>query len=104
MNPRLKTWQGAILHKSSEPVASARARWLAELDQALDEADRLAIQLGEVPPQSDELVALRARIVAVRSELDTLRRNGIGEIRREIGPNWTNLPPWRGNLVEQPKA
>jgi len=92
------------LYRSSEPVASARAHWLAELAEALEEAQRLTVLLGNERPESDELGIMRARIKAVRKELDTLRRAGLGEVRREIDPNWTNLTTWRGNLVQQPKA
>ena len=104
MNPRLNAWKGANLHRSSEPVASARAHWLAELGQALDEADRLAIELGEEQHQSEELTTLRAGILTVRAELDVLRQSGLMEVRREISPDWTNFAAWRGNLVQQPKA
>jgi len=97
-------WQGANLYRSSETVASARAHWIAELTAALDEADRLAILLGESHSGSDELAALLVRIQAVRAELDDLRRSGLGEVRCEIDPDWTNLATWRGDLVEQRKT
>ena len=93
---------GAILYRSSEPIASARAHWLAELADALDEADRLAILLGREWLESDQLAVLRAQIVGARGELDALRLGGLGEVRREIAPDWTNLATWRGNLAEQP--
>ncbi|HMI40950.1 MAG TPA: hypothetical protein VK485_06950 [Sphingomicrobium sp.] len=89
------------MYQSSELVASARASWLAELEQALADADRLAIELGGEQQQGAELISLRADIVAVRAELGALRRSGLGEIRREIDPDWTNLPTWRVDLAEQ---
>lgn len=89
------------MYRTSEPVASARGRWLAELAEALEEAHRLSIQLGHDRPESDEAVVLRVRIVAVRAELDALRRAGISEARREINPDWTNPATWRGNLVKE---
>jgi hypothetical protein len=85
-------------------VANARAHWVAELTTALDEAERLALLLGDQRSGSDELAALHARIQAVRAELDDLRRSGLGEVRREIGPDWTNLATWRGDLPYQPKV
>ena len=63
----------------------------------------MSIQLGHDHPELGEAVALRARILAVRAELDTLRRAGIAEVRREIYPDWTNLATWRGNLAKQQK-
>ena len=92
------------MYRSSETVASARAHWIAELSAALDEADRLAALLSDSHSGSGELAALHGRIQAVRTELDDLRRSGLGEVRREIGPDWTNLAPWRGSLPYQPKA
>ena len=83
---------GAILYRSSETVASARAHWIAELTAALDEADRLRSCLANSPVQRGRgFAALHDRIQAVRAELDDLRRNGLGEARREINPDWTNL-------------
>lgn len=96
--------RGPILYRTSEPLASARARWLAELAEALEEAHRVSLQLGAGRPETDEAVVLRVRILAVRAELDALRHAGIGEVRREIYPDWTNLATWRGNLVELPKV
>ena len=92
------------MYRSSEPVASARALWLAELAEALDTAERLALSLIDWAPESDEATVLRVRILAARAELTALRLAGLGEVRREIDPEWTKLASWRGNLVEQPKA
>ena len=91
------------MYRSTKLVASARARWLTELAQALEEAQRLAVQLGNWHPDNQDAAALRVRILAVRAELDDLRRNGLGEVRREIDPDWTNLATWRGNLPDQAK-
>lgn len=92
------------MYRSSKTVASARAHWIADLTAALDEADRLAVMLGQEPSASDELAALHDRIQAVRFELAELRRNGLGEVRREIDPDWTNPTSWREKLIDQPKV
>jgi hypothetical protein len=89
---------GAILYRSSQTVANARAQWIAELTAALDEADRLAIRLSDSHTGSDELAALHGRIQAVRAELDDLRRSGLGEVRREIDPDWSSPVTWRSSL------
>jgi len=91
------------LYQSSELVASARARWIAELAEALEAAGRVAILLGGEQAGSDELAALRDRISAARAELDALRSGGLGEVRRQIGPDWTKLAAWHGNLTERAK-
>ena len=59
------------------PAASAaarRPRWLAELAQALDQANRLTFRLRECNSDSGEVVGLHARILALRSEIDWLQR------------------------------
>ena len=91
------------MYRTSEHEANARARWLAELAEALEEAHRLAVELADERPESDDLAVARVRIKAVRAELEALRRAGMGEVRREIDPQWTNLATWRGNLVGQSK-
>ena len=91
------------MYRSSELVANARARWLAELAEALDKAELLADDVDDWRPDNQETADLRVRILAVRAELDDLRRSGLGEVRREVGPDWTNLASWRGNLPDQAK-
>jgi hypothetical protein len=91
------------LYRSSETIANARAHWIAELTAALDEADRLAVLLSDSRAGSEELAVLHLRIQAARAELDDMRRSGLGEVRREIDPDWTNPASWRGNLIDQPK-
>jgi hypothetical protein len=77
------------LHSAPDQlVASARARWLAELGQAVAQAQRLAWLLGIAEGDSEEAGQLYARLESVRTELDTLRTSGWAEVRREIDPSW----------------
>ena len=92
---------GGILHRTSKPIASGRARWLDELAEALDEAHRLALLLGDRRSGSQEAVVLRVRIQAVRAEVDALRRGRFGEMRREIEPDWTQFARWARGLVDK---
>lgn len=89
------------MHRTSKPIASGRAHWLDELAEALDEAHRLALLLGERQPGSPEAVVLRVRIQALRAEVDALRRSRFGEMRREIGPVWTQFARWVRGLVDK---
>ena len=74
--------------------SAARARWLAELADALDEARRLIKQLGAAEGRL-EAVELYARIEAVRLEVQAmrLRRPALGG--RKAGSEWTKDFPWK---------
>jgi hypothetical protein len=62
--------------------ATARARWLAEVGDALQRAQQLTTQLEQWHSGSPEAVILRVRIMAVRAEVDALQRS-----RKE--PKWS---------------
>ncbi|MEQ7874552.1 hypothetical protein ABDK56_11165 [Sphingomonas sp. ASV193] len=55
-------------------AAASRARWLAELDQALAESERLAETLAADPAHAADLATLSANIVRLRAEVEQLRR------------------------------
>jgi hypothetical protein len=77
------------LHRAPDQVvALERARWLAELAQALAQAQKLAWRLGVAEGDSEEARELYARLEAVGSEVDSLRFNGWIEVRREVDPAW----------------
>jgi hypothetical protein len=75
-------------------VAAERARWLAELSEALDEAQRLLLRLGVSGADSRQAMALYLRIEGARLAAQSLR------LRRSIGPSevfypeWTDPRPW----------
>ena len=56
--------------------AARRARWLGELAQALDQANRLLFRLREVDQSSGEASSLHARILSLRAEINALQRGG----------------------------
>lgn len=74
--------------------AANRARWLAELAVAIDEAQRVAWELGVVQPQSTEAKELYGQLECLRSEVESLRRDGWATRREEIEPPWINLASW----------
>ena len=53
---------------------AARARWLAEVGAALDEAQRLTRRLAHWHSSSTEAVILRIQIMAARAEVEALQR------------------------------
>ena len=76
---------------SNEGLALERARWLAELSAALNEARRLARELGGAEARM-EAVELCARIEAVRREVESLRFRQISQADAQLGPEWIKSP------------
>ena len=73
--------------------AVVRARWLAELAAALDEAQRLSQRLAESRPGTGEAATLRTRIMALRSEVEGLRRGNHSKTGKD-DPIWGHLGDW----------
>jgi hypothetical protein len=74
--------------------AAERARWLAELADALDEARDLVRQLGIEEGRIDA-IDVAARIEAVRNEVQTMRLMSSSSGRRDFDPEWIKNIPWR---------
>ena len=74
-----------------------RARWLAELSTALNEARRLANELGATDARMEAL-ELCARIEAVRREVESLRFRQISQADVQLGPKWIKSPPWQQHI------
>ena len=71
------------LHRD-EPLAAARARWMAELAAAIDGAQRVAWELGS-SRTSQAARDLYQQLEAARQELEALR--GVtSRIREELDP------------------
>ena len=81
--------------ESNEATATERARWLAELATAIDQAQKLAWRLGVSEGDDPEAKSLYARLESVRTEVESLRRGGWAGERRELDPFWMKLLPWR---------
>jgi len=77
------------LHRASnQVVALDRARWLAELEVAIAQAQKLAWQLGVAEGDCEEARSLYARLEVLHGEVQSLRFEGFGEMRREIDLAW----------------
>jgi hypothetical protein len=72
-----------------------RARWLAELADALEEARQLMKRLGAAEGRIDA-VELYARIEAVRLEVQAMHlRRTAAWSAENLAPEWTNDIPWK---------
>ena len=73
------------MHRApNQAVALERARWLTELADAVDQAQKLAWRLGVADGDSEEARTLYARLEAVRAEVNSLRFGGWVEVRGQI--------------------
>lgn len=78
-----------------EESAATRARWLAELANAIESAQRLAWQLGTATRPSPEARELYGRLEAARVEVESMR--GISIHTPLAEPAWLAALGWTGN-------
>ena len=77
------------MHRAPDQVVALdRARWLAELAQAIIQAQRLAWRLGVEEGDSGEARELYGRLETVRAEVDSLRFGDWIDVRREVHPSY----------------
>ena len=74
--------------------ATQRARWLAELADALDDARCLVKQLAGDETRL-EAIELSARIEAARFEVQTLRLKKSPSGGQGFDPEWSKDIPWK---------
>ena len=77
-----------------EDSATQRARWLAELADALDDARGLLKQLAAEEGRFDA-IELSARIEAARFEVQTMRLKRSPGGGQDFGPEWSKDIPWK---------
>jgi hypothetical protein len=79
----------------TEVAVADNARWLAELSDALVEAQQLLFRL-DLPSSSRSTAAeLYQMIEATRLEVRSLTVSRSFNPRDEKHPKWTNLSPWQ---------
>lgn len=77
------------MHRArNQAAARERARWLDELAQAIDQAQRLTWRLGVLEGDNEEARLLYARLEAAHSEVESLRFGDRLGVRNEIDPKW----------------
>jgi hypothetical protein len=87
-----------VKRASIKTSSAERARWLSELADALDEAQKVAWRLGVSEGDSAEAKELYGRIEAAQAEVDRLRLSGSRRIREESDPDWTDIQLWARKL------
>lgn len=80
----------------NRPASAERGRWLAELAQAIIEAQGVARMLSVARGNCPEAEVLYGRLELVRIEVEYLRRGGWGARPAKFDPRWTSLFPWSG--------
>ena len=88
----------------TQAAALDRARWLDELDDAIDQAQRLTWQLGVQDGDSEEARALYARLEAIKLELESLRYGDWKEVRSELEPQWLEMFLGAANALREARA
>jgi hypothetical protein len=76
------------------PARGERAKWLADLSNALNEAHDLLLGLNLQGERRADAFELHLRIEAARLEVQSLRLSRSLQPRQEPHPNWTELQPW----------
>lgn len=80
--------------------AADRARWLAEVSAALDEAQRLASDMGLATIRNPEARELCARLAVARAQVQSLRLARADDYIEQLGPNWTHPSIWPTNAAD----
>lgn len=73
-------------------LAAERACWLADLTQAIDDAQRLAWHLSS-DGSHPEAMDLYARLELARIEVEVLRGNGWASVPQDCCSDWTEFLP-----------
>ena len=85
----------------TEVPAAERARWLSEVAQALNEAQRLLTGMGLPQDRHGEARELYFRIEAARLEVQSLRLSRSLNPREQNGPERIYSPPWDSGSATQ---
>jgi hypothetical protein len=90
-----------VIRVPTDVSAAERARWLAELAQALEKAQGLVTRLAVAGRRKSEVLDVCARLEAVRAEVQSLRRSRTSESVANIDLNWSKQLPWDRALPER---
>jgi hypothetical protein len=80
---------------STDLSVAARAQWLAELSDALNQAHNLMWKLGIGDGGGPAAMELYLRVEAARLEVQALRLRRPHPMTEETDPQWTEPLPWK---------
>jgi len=80
---------------SAESSSAGRARWLAELSDALQQAHDLMWKLGMGDAGGAAAMELYLRVETARLEVQALRLGRRYDKPQEIAAEWTESSPWK---------
>ena len=83
---------------ANQGSAAQRARWLAELADAMEQAQAIAWRLGISEGDDPEAKQLYARLEAARDEVEALRRGIWAGARQQLDPIWMKLLAWQPRI------
>jgi len=87
-NPLIRGGMPILAGDEMEQMAALREQWFAQIEQAIEGAQRLAWQLGTRECTSEEARELYGRLEAARLELDALRHRKRSNQSLKIDPEW----------------
>ena len=71
--------------------AEERVRWLAELADAIDDAQQLVWRISASGGDRDRASTLYGQLEAAREEVDRLQRGSARAARLDVDPKWSDL-------------
>jgi hypothetical protein len=83
-----------VRRRPSDVPPAERARWLAELAEAIDQAQKVAWRIGVAEGDNAEAKELYGRLEAARVEVDALRRGSFRAAPHKTDPDWLKQLLW----------
>ena len=83
--------QCALIKRPIRWTAEEKARWLAELANAIDDAQQLVWRISASGGDRARASALYGQLETAREEVDRLRRGAARAVRLEVDPRWSDL-------------
>jgi hypothetical protein len=84
---------------TSDVPSAERVRWLAELAEAIDQAQKVAWRIGVAEGDNAEAKELYGRLEAARVEVDALRRGSFRPAPHRTDPDWLKQLLWDCHAV-----
>ena len=91
---RKPCYQARVYSVPTPAPAAERSRWLAELSEALGEAQRLIARFELTGEQHLLAREVHLRIEAARYEVQSLRLSRSPQLASQSDPEWRQLLPW----------